>query len=414
MVNEDKENDFGNWSQKKDIPITCETNNTLSLSFRYMFYLSYESRMNPDIESAISQDFLRFNVDEDSKSVSFVVCDGVGQSFLGNIAAKKLGSKLMDWFKNLDKDQDWMKIDETTFEKAWKENYSKLFEEWRSQISEDVNNFILPEHLPSIVKAALDDLRSKHGSESVFVAGHLISIDQEPHLFIFWLGDVRFRLFDNNGNEIEPNNQWTNSERWSSLVGFKKSEQNMPRIKTINLNRNPISRIMVYSDGLASYENELPNLSSKELDKLANDLLLSPSSDDISLIDILFTQDNTRLKEKFEMLPKETADESLDLHLTKSDSNEEILEMKLVNDPIRNDLMHYILNEKAVGSDNWREIYRTNERLTQFSFPLRTNGKSTYQLVSIDNDGNKFYGSEFQFNFGEGVANPTENPDENN
>src|ERR1043165_8546798 len=61
------------------------------LSWRYLYFRSAESFAN----LAPSQDFLTFQHADDT--FVFAVCDGVGQSFFGDVASRLLGDLLTDW-----------------------------------------------------------------------------------------------------------------------------------------------------------------------------------------------------------------------------------------------------------------------------------------------------------------------------
>ena len=79
--------------QRYDIPPT-----TLSLGpfrIRYTYFRSSETRAHDEI----GQDYLIFKLDPDK--LVFCLCDGVSQSFYGDLAARYLGDHIIDWLWDL-------------------------------------------------------------------------------------------------------------------------------------------------------------------------------------------------------------------------------------------------------------------------------------------------------------------------
>src|SRR5262249_27706193 len=142
---------------------------------------------------------------------AFAVCDGVSQSFYGDLAARFLGEELTRWLFDLSRPQldavvKHDQVADTPFTRT--DRATKL-----------IQSKPLSANLPPMVKDALIRKR-ENGSETMFVSG---LIDQEAkELIVFWMGDMRLWLRDAAGNSVElPDAVWDTKERWSTRVGPK-------------------------------------------------------------------------------------------------------------------------------------------------------------------------------------------------
>src|SRR5262245_60073141 len=79
-------------NQDTDTPARCEI--TPAAQLTYLYDRSRDSKKN----NAPGQDFIAFCCDESRGSrLVFAVCDGVSQSFYGDLAARFLGEQLVHW-----------------------------------------------------------------------------------------------------------------------------------------------------------------------------------------------------------------------------------------------------------------------------------------------------------------------------
>lgn len=241
----------------------------------YLFARSNESQ----VAGIEGQDYIVFKYNQ--QKICFVVCDGVGSSFCGNLAAKFLGDALVDflWQLNIHFDHQSLSLIIT-----------KFLNELTAKSQEWISDYPLPVHLSELVKAALNNQR-QYGSESMFVCGRLIIPESEQErgnkqLTLCWLGDTKFQIYGEDNQIIPINNQWQTLERWSTHVGVK----GIDKVHTWVNNQNHISRIIAFSDGLdsiAPHLNQLvdatnPQMINNEIEQLFD----LPKSDDISLLNI--------------------------------------------------------------------------------------------------------------------------------
>lgn len=236
--------------------------------YRYAYARSTDSRAN----NSNGQDYLEIR--ENQQRLIFVHCDGVGQSFFGDIAASFLGNYLSNWLWHCDPTNQV-------------ENLRWRLEEYLRSLTkvatEQVNNYELPLHLPKIVRKSLESQRS-YGSECMFVAG-LIDVKLN-RVFLARLGDIRVRLWESSIMEKTAfRDTFSDTARWSTRSGL---------VHRCNVFLSPLqgfSRIATYSDGLAKLDQWKGFMPRKqELDLLISQASNSPYNDDISFFEIMLPE----------------------------------------------------------------------------------------------------------------------------
>ncbi len=230
-----------------------------------LIYLYDRSRDSKNGETP-GQDFIAFCYDE--RRIAFAVCDGVSQSFYGDLAARFLGERLTAWFYGLRSVSGNLgdKVELTL--SGWTEEATRL-----------VQSRIISADLAPMIRDALERKR-ENGSESMFVAG-LVDFEHRQ-LGVCWMGDMRLWLWDHAGQPVElPGAVWETRERWSSRIGPKNGR---PRVAVLPLDH--IARLTIHSDGIGSRATELQTITLDRLDQLAQELNQTPASDDVSVFDI--------------------------------------------------------------------------------------------------------------------------------
>ncbi len=254
--------------------IPQQTVSTRHATITYLYTRSNESRTH----NTEGQDYLTFSHNE--YAVSFAVCDGVGQSFCGNLAAKFLGDELVRWL-----DKTKLGLDES----GQAQQLTGLLKELTTPGQEKIQTYPLPEDTPPLVQQALEGQRG-YGSETMFVCGRLefspdpMDLRKPGRLFLYWLGDTEVQVFDRKDRPINIGAEWTTQERWSTTKGIKGANS----VHVWGSRLDEISHIIIYSDGLASVADQLYELvkTPKRLQEQVEELYNAPESDDISLIDI--------------------------------------------------------------------------------------------------------------------------------
>jgi len=254
---------------KYKIPISSRIGK--KFSFRFGFERSSDS-ISSDTDG---QDYLAAIYD--TNQISFALCDGVSQSFFGDIAAKILGDSLVDWFWN---NRNLRTMDLAVINSALSSFLDQLPFEARQQVQE----FQLPEGLALMLPEVLEKKRAL-GSETTFVTGNIDFIT--GRIFLAWMGDSRLRLWKSNkelSDTLLDRDSFQTKERWSTHRG------QIGKLHTIALKIDQIDRCILYSDGLAKLDKKVGEFipGSTTLEQLIQDTHHFPTSDDISYLEIFW------------------------------------------------------------------------------------------------------------------------------
>lgn len=244
--------------QDTETPLTA-----LETTFGTALYLY--ARSGDSIDNAtVGQDYITFRYAK--TDLVFAVCDGVGQSFMGELAARILGDGLIDWLwqigapANADSFADEVKV-----------ALNKMTETSAKEIA----SFQPPSHLPPMVVQALE-MQRQYGSESMFVAGRLALTDPKPWVALCWLGDSPVAAIDINGKLMDLGPKGHTSERWNATTGVKGS------IHTWTGSARQVARVAGYTDGLGLAHAP----TDAELARLMSEWKTTPPADDASLFDV--------------------------------------------------------------------------------------------------------------------------------
>lgn len=251
-------------NQETDTPARREYFGGMALT--YLYDRSRDSQQ----AGGRGQDFIAFCGTE--TRLAFTVCDGVSQSFYGDLAARFLGEKLTAWLADLPFPHD---------PEAFRATLSAQLSALQPAAAELVAAHPIRPDLPPMLRDALARKR-ENGSETMFIAA---LIDLTTSQFVAcWMGDLRLRLFDANGAELPlPAAVWETRQRWSSRLGAKNGD---PQVLVQPL--AGVARLTAYSDGFGSRADMLKRFTLESLNALADELLSLPASDDLSLLDVAF------------------------------------------------------------------------------------------------------------------------------
>lgn len=229
----------------------------------YLFDRSRDSRKH----NAPGQDFIAFTYD--AERIAFAVCDGVSQSFYGDVAARFLGEKLVTWLAVFDAAPEQLS-----------EHLDGALREWVPEATALVDAKKPGPDVPPMLRDALERKRL-NGSETMFVAGLIDTAND--YLAVCWMGDMRLWLWDKAGTPIDLSDAvWDTKERWSSRVGPKNGTAH-----TLVMPLSTIGRLTAHSDGIGSRAADLHTITFESLNQIARELAETPTSDDISVLDIV-------------------------------------------------------------------------------------------------------------------------------
>jgi len=241
-------------------------------SYRYAYARSADSQTTGDT----GQDFLTFH--EDQQKIIFALCDGVSQSFFGDLAARYLGQALIKWLNSAVPD------DPNAFCQALNKHLAALTQ----TANRLVNEFVIPGDIPPMLQEVLEQKRAL-GSESTFICGRIdLPGDGLPNgrLLLAWMGDSRLRLWGNGQEQSQIlGDTFRTNQRWSTRNG---PIGGTPNCFTSSL--SGLNRIVVYSDGLTALDSYKTLPDNTAVDRLITHSQSQPQSDDISFLDIVLSQ----------------------------------------------------------------------------------------------------------------------------
>lgn len=230
------------------------------------------------------QDFVRLR--HDDAHVTFALCDGVSQSFQGDIAAESLGAKLLDWL--------WTIPPTNSDQTALRANLTACLRRLTDEVTRQVSDYPIPRNLPTMLRDVLDR-RRETGSETTLVGARVDRPGRElarGRVVLTWLGDSRLRFWGPGGERTsELGDTFHSDQRWSSRVASVRSEPHVAVYPLMDGQRFLINRLVAYSDGLADLDGLRTPPPSPTLQQLIDQTAVSPSSDDVSIVEIWLDDD---------------------------------------------------------------------------------------------------------------------------
>jgi hypothetical protein len=237
---------------------------TLRTPFGTALYL-YARSVDSVHAGTTGQDYLTFRYAPDN--LAFAVCDGVGQSFMGDLAARLLGDGLVDWL--------WEQDTAPPGADAFSERVREALDALAGDTADAVAAFRLPPGLPPLLRQALENQRA-YGSESMFVAGRIALAGADPWIALCWLGDSPVAAIDIDGKLVDLGPKGHTSERWNAVTGVK------GEVHTWVGGAENVARVAGYTDGLAV--DGVPT--DADLARLLGRWSGDPPADDASLFDL--------------------------------------------------------------------------------------------------------------------------------
>jgi hypothetical protein len=244
-------------------------------SFRYSYVRSQESVR----ENESGQDYLTYS--DQGDSFLFALCDGVSQSFFGELAAQLLGNDLLTWLRELGGS-----VTEEDLHVSLTDRLSDL----TGQASQIIQNHPIGMNTPAMIAEVLEEKRSM-GSESMFLCGRIDWPREEipeGRMLLSWMGDGRIRIWKKERELTSDLGEILNTnQRWSSRGGVVGDP---PKIFLSPIRDNtqiPIyTRIQVYTDGFELMDGIDSRMNDEKLIDLIQEIQQLPESDDLSMIDI--------------------------------------------------------------------------------------------------------------------------------
>jgi hypothetical protein len=142
------------------------------------------------------------------------------------------------------------------------------------------------------------ELRRAEGSETMLVGAR---VDLPGVAFAWgrvilaWLGDSRLRCWGLSDERTwELGETFRTDQRWSSRRGPVGGEPHLALFPLTNGQSFLMSRLAAYSDGLATLDRLAILPSSSSLQGIVDETAVSPTSDDVSVVEVWFDKGSPR------------------------------------------------------------------------------------------------------------------------
>ena len=245
-----------------------------ALAYRFAYARSADTRASGDV----GQDYLA--VREGSQTLVFALCDGVSQSFYGDLAARYLGDALVAWLGE--------RLPPAMVPETVQTALTTHLQGMTGPATEVVQRYPLPPDIPPVLRDVLEEKRTL-GSESTFVCGRIDLPGADfpaGRIVLAWMGDSRLRLWiGDDARAASLGGVFETAQRWSSRRGLVGGALNA-YVAPLQATGQRISRLMAYSDGLAALDTWEENPSNHAVQNLIARAGEAATSDDIAFLEI--------------------------------------------------------------------------------------------------------------------------------
>ncbi len=244
-------------------------------SYRYAYARSADSRAADET----GQDYLTFS--EGPTWFAFALCDGVSQSFFGEVAARILGDSILRWLEGVPAATDASRLGELLLD--YLQRLTEGATRW-------VQQYPMPEGISPMLREVLEQKRGL-GSEATFVCGRLDlpgATLPQGQLLLAWLGDSRLRFWGPRGERsAELGDTFQTEQRWSTSRGPVNGRPHFLAVPLVGSDGQPlVVRLLAYSDGLSLLDDQQEPLTDVDLQDVVATAGESPTSDDISFLEV--------------------------------------------------------------------------------------------------------------------------------
>jgi hypothetical protein len=245
-----------------------------ALAYRFAYARSADTRASGDV----GQDYLA--VREGPQTLVLALCDGVSQSFYGDLAARYLGDALVAWLGE--------HLPPTTDAEVIRATLTAHLREQTGPATRQVQRHLLPPDIPLMLREVLQEKRAL-GSESTFVCGRIDLPGGEfpaGHIVLAWMGDSRLRLWTGDGEHVtDVDGVFETAQRWSTRRGPVGGDVNV-FVAPLEQDGRRINRLMAYSDGLAALDPWDRDPSNHAVQDLIAQAGEAATSDDASFLEV--------------------------------------------------------------------------------------------------------------------------------
>ncbi|XID94307.1 hypothetical protein ACF3MZ_07230 [Paenibacillaceae bacterium WGS1546] len=254
-------------SQTSDTSVRERSSSTCP--YRYGYFRSSECREAGEP----GQDYL--TIAERDNSLSFVLCDGISQSYYGEFAAKFVGDRLLDWLSSVEAHPADPMLE-------WQRELDRYMRELTVEAGVRLQDHLVPPDIQGWLRDVLTE-KKKRGSATMYCGGR-IDFPGKPYpdgrLLLAWQGDIRCRIWRDREERTEElfGDRFHTRHQWNSVAG---PVGGMPNLFCSSLLQGGnTGELLVYSDGFQALDR-FPFLSDLPLAELMANEASRPSSDDI-------------------------------------------------------------------------------------------------------------------------------------
>jgi hypothetical protein len=244
------------------------------LAYRFAYARAADTRAAGDT----GQDYLA--VREGAQAFVFALCDGVSQSFYGDLAARYLGDALVAWLGE--------HLPPTTDAEVIRATLTVHLRELTGPATRQVQRHPLPPDIPLMLREVLQEKRGL-GSESTFVCGRIdLPGGDFPagRIVLAWMGDSRLRLWTGDDAHVtDVRGVFETAQRWSTRRGPVGGDVNV-FVAPLEQDGRRINRLMAYSDGLTALDSWDRDPSNHAVQDLIAQAGEAATSDDVSFLEV--------------------------------------------------------------------------------------------------------------------------------
>jgi hypothetical protein len=258
--------------QDRELPVQVVRGQ--ALAYRFAYTRSADTRASGDT----GQDYLA--VREGVRKFVFALCDGVSQSFYGDLAARYLGDALVAWIEE--------HLPPAMAPETIRKALTAHLQDLTGPATEEVRRHPLPPDIPQMLRDVLEEKRAL-GSESTFVCGRIDLPGADfpaGRIVLAWMGDSRLRLWmDDDARTASLGGVFETAQRWSSRRGLVGGALNV-YVAPLQAAGQRVSRLMTYSDGLAALDTWKEDPSNHAVQNMIARAGEAATSDDIAFLEV--------------------------------------------------------------------------------------------------------------------------------
>lgn len=258
----------------------CDTPLTVYRRGAFFLRFAYSRSKDSFEEGERGQDYLTLRVEP--AQLAFAVCDGVGNSFFGGLAAQIVGEGVVDWLWGLSAIPE-----DSSAARAQLRHSLQAALEHRVPLGQavtarkDLNRF-----QNEFQREAYKNQLAHSGTQTNFVAGRIEAPSQQHpqgRLLLVWLGDARLKLYKD--GQPSPRSiadtSFVSQDGWASIDGVRGT------ISVLIGDLTAADCVIAHSDGLLPFEAILePDLPTSRINQALAELQRTPGGDDVSFLEI--------------------------------------------------------------------------------------------------------------------------------